>query len=541
MERHSSLTRVSEKDRWEQRFSELFRVLWFSCAKKITTTTTTMGQRRDANGDSNSQKSTVGWRIAFQRHVDALERAKDGSTRVPLKRRVKAMREIIRSNAVMFEDIEEDPEKFFEAHRLLARRSGELGPGTWIRFTVQFNLCCGTIVALGEEKHRERLRLMQKRGELGCFGLTERLAGVNSGLVVNTRATYDERSKRFVIDSGGDGGTKNWISQGLVADVGVVVADLIVKGKSYGPHAFLVQLRDGFSRSLAPGVTMGDMGVKTTGNDLDNAWIRFDGFSVPHDTLLSKYGGVDPETGEYVRKKEGVRTMDMIGQRLFTGRIAVAQAALVFARRLFDDTKRYSDKKKCTMRGKSPLLSDVPQLKALYNEGFSTLDRLDAYVKSCEEELNECLRSKRIPQAVLVQAIAVAKIKAVEASIDLCFRLKQEVGSYALMGGTGFDNMDFLQCCKFAEGDSRILSQKLARDCFGAFKRNDAKSPTGVRSEIELELCQRIDAVVEDAHGSNLGKIESWDCAWREVYQLAEVICERVMHERNFARARSKL
>jgi len=140
-----------------------------------------------------------------------------------------------------------------------------------------------------------------------------------------------------------------------------------------------------------------------------------------------------------------------------------------------------------------------------------------------------------------VQAIAVAKIKSVEASIDLCFRLKQEVGSYALMGGTGFDNMDFLQCCKFAEGDSRILSQKLARDCFGAFKRNDAKSPTGVRSEIELELCQRIDAVVEDAHGSNLGKIESWDCAWREVYQLAEVICERVMHERNFARARSKL
>ena len=24
--------------------------------------------------------------------------------------------------------------------------------------------------------------------------------------------------------------------------------------------------------------------------------------------------------------------------------------------------------------------------------------------------------------------------------------------------------MDFLQCCKFAEGDSRILMQKMARD-----------------------------------------------------------------------------
>jgi hypothetical protein len=32
------------------------------------------------------------------------------------------------------------------------------------------------------------------------------------------------------------------------------------------------------------------------------------------------------------------------------------------------------------------------------------------------------------------------------------------------MGETGFDNMDFLQCCKFAEGDSRILMSKITRD-----------------------------------------------------------------------------
>jgi hypothetical protein len=57
----------------------------------------------------------------------------------------------------------------------------------------------------------------------------------------------------------------------------------------------------------------------------------------------------------------------------------------------------------------------------------------------------------------LIEAIATGKVKAVEESISLCFRLKQEVGSYALMNNTGFEHMDFLQCCKFAEGDSRIL------------------------------------------------------------------------------------
>jgi acyl-CoA oxidase len=45
----------------------------------------------------------------------------------------------------------------------------------------------------------------------------------------------------------------------------------------------------------------------------------------------------------------------------------------------------------------------------------------------------------------LQRAIAVAKVQAVEIAIWLCFRLKQEVGSYALMVGSGFEMSDFLQ------------------------------------------------------------------------------------------------
>jgi acyl-CoA oxidase len=32
------------------------------------------------------------------------------------------------------------------------------------------------------------------------------------------------------------------------------------------------------------------------------------------------------------------------------------------------------------------------------------------------------------------------------------------------MHSTGFELVDMLLCCKFAEGDSRILQQKLSRD-----------------------------------------------------------------------------
>jgi hypothetical protein len=36
-------------------------------------------------------------------------------------------------------------------------------------------------------------------------------------------------------------------------------------------------------------VTTGDMGRKTIGNDLDNAWIKFDQVKLPKDALLNRW------------------------------------------------------------------------------------------------------------------------------------------------------------------------------------------------------------------------------------------------------------
>ena len=57
--------------------------------------------------------------------------------------------------------------------------------------------------------------------------------------------------------------------------------------------------------------------------------------------------------------------------------------------------------------------------------------------------------------------------QAIDVSIETCHRLQQELGSFALMEGSGFEHIDMLQCCKFAEGDSRILMQKITRDKVG--------------------------------------------------------------------------
>ena len=140
----------------------------------------------------------------------------------------------------------------------------------------------------------------------------------------------------------------------------------------------------------------------------------------------------------------------------------------------------------------------------------------------CEAELRECLVARTIPPDTLTRAIAVAKIRAVETSIALCHALKQEVGSYALMWNTGFENTDFLQCCKFAEGDSRILMQKMARD-----RLKLEASAGGNGNAAEAALCARIGAGMAAAAKEGAGRKEAWDAQWVEVYELAELVMQR--------------
>ena len=43
----------------------------------------------------------------------------------------------------------------------------------------------------------------------------------------------------------------------------------------------------------------------------------------------------------------------------------------------------------------------------------------------CEADYCRCVRADQLPNAQLQEAIAVAKVRAVETVIQLCFRLKQ--------------------------------------------------------------------------------------------------------------------
>lgn len=466
-----------------------------------------------------SRLSLAQWSEAFKK--ETIDVAKMDISTISYHESANRMRALFKSRILRYDDIVHHPERFFLAHRLLAYHAPQLGPGFWIRFTVHYNLCLGSIVGLGSDEQVKELDLWQEKGLLGCFSLTEKFAGVNSGLVVNTTADYDETNDSFILNTPQHGAKKNWISQGLVADKTTVVANLRINGKSYGPHAFMMSLRE--NSVPVTGVTHGDMGKKTIGNDLDNAWIAFDNVRLPKSSLLNRYA--DIVNGEYVQKVKGLPVFHMIGQRLFTGRVAVAQAALQFRRRIFDMTKEYTDSKLCWSPNGDVPLSTIPQLNHLYQSAELKASKLDVFVNKCEQELTKVLVTGGLPSIDLVEAIAVAKVKAVEESIALTHALKNEVGSYALMANTGFDQSDFLQCCKFAEGDSRILMQKMARDRVKLFSKYPMKDGSG---DTELLLCSRLHEAMENASTPEK-KLAVWDERWEEVYALADAIMNRIM------------
>ena len=325
---------------------------------------------------------------------DMLEQVKDVPTATDPFQSSEILRNLVKSNVLSYWDMKENPEKFFMAHRLLATVG--LG-GFGIRFTVQFNLFAGSIVGLAGPDQLGVLDDLQKSGELGCFLLTENQAGVLSGFIVETTAKWDPSTQEFVLNTPNDAAAKNWISQGYTAEHGVVIADLQVDGKSYGPHPFLMRLRDD-DGNLCNGIRIDDMGDKTVANDLDNARVWFSNVKLPHGSLLNKFADIQDD--KYVQVGDEPMRIEVIGQRLMTGRQAIAEAALVSARVLHMKTEEYAKTKICNgINGETTLLK-MPQLKSVFDRSYRELDDTIAFVAGVENRLNDCLRNEKIPDEV---------------------------------------------------------------------------------------------------------------------------------------------
>jgi len=289
---------------------------------------------------------------------------------------------------------------------------------------------------------------------------------------------------------------------------------MIIRQKDYGPQAFLINLR-GNSRRLLPGIELSDMGSKTIHNDLDNARIGFIGYRCKRSDMLSRFTQVGSDGR--VTQSNSV----MVFERLFIGRLAISLACLRFATALFEKTKDYAEKKECWAPGGGcQKLANVPQVKSLLERGARELTELTSFANAVKVETCKYLHDTCPITSRLQQAISCCKVLGVDRSIELCHSLKQEVGSYALMSRSGFGQTDFLQGCKFAEGDSRILQLKMARDSMKSIN-----NLVGEEREVAEVLNQKLVLLMQKNNGD---KIAAWRDSWELVYKLALTHCMHV-------------
>eukprot|EP00615_Pteridomonas_danica_P000841 CAMPEP_0114354888 /NCGR_PEP_ID=MMETSP0101-20121206/19809_1 /TAXON_ID=38822 ORGANISM="Pteridomonas danica, Strain PT" /NCGR_SAMPLE_ID=MMETSP0101 /ASSEMBLY_ACC=CAM_ASM_000211 /LENGTH=522 /DNA_ID=CAMNT_0001496565 /DNA_START=18 /DNA_END=1583 /DNA_ORIENTATION=- len=392
------------------------------------------------------------------------------------------MRKIVMAKHIPYSSLVETPETLLRCSQGIATNGG-----LWTRFTVQYNLFGGSIVAVGGDAQREALKATQSKGVLGCFAFTEKGAGVLSGAGVETTATFDPdagESGEFVIVSPTASSVKNWISQGMYAEHAVILAELFVGGESKGPHLFWAEIADrvkddkgNFVEGSRPlprkGVTIDSLPSKTVMVGLDNAEISFSEFRIPRTALLNRFCSLERGSdGSYVYQThlpEGVpRMLDLLIFRLLTGRIQLSEGTIAHAQYRLRKNWDYCQHREL-WRGRKPkgkMMAEMPLIKAAFRDYGRTLAIINTFIANTREIVADSIRNDGFTYDT-VEATCMCKFLGTGFGVDCVSALRKLMGARALQKESELDKESFLpNATSAAEGDNTIMELKVVQDIF---------------------------------------------------------------------------
>ncbi|GAB1286871.1 Acyl-coenzyme A oxidase-like protein [Apodemus speciosus] len=187
----------------------------------------------------------------------------------------------------VLQDQEEKRKNFLSQSLVLGEVLCMVDVAMSIKCGILFLLFGGAVSNLGSPEHVTKwFQSLKEQKYTGMFAMTEKGHGSNVR-GIQTQATFDRDNQEFVIDTPCENAQKMYIGNAMHGNYAAVFAQLIIEGKSQGPHCFIVPIRDE-SGNLYPGVTAIDMMHKEGMNGVDNGILIFDKVRIPREYLLDK-------------------------------------------------------------------------------------------------------------------------------------------------------------------------------------------------------------------------------------------------------------
>ncbi|XP_076083784.1 peroxisomal acyl-coenzyme A oxidase 1-like isoform X6 [Mytilus galloprovincialis] len=325
--------------------------------------------------------------------------------------------------------------------------------------------------------NQQKDRWLQKSQELkiiGAYAQTE----LGHGTFIRgleTTATYDPKTKEFILDSPTLTSKKYWPGcLGKTSNHCVVMAQLYTQGKSHGPHMFMVQIRSMEDHSVLPGIEVGVIGNKFGYGTNDNGFLSFDKLRIPRENMLMRYSQVHDD-GTYVKPqnaKLAYGSMVLIRSSIVSDAArGLAQACVISIR--YSAVRRQTE---AYPGGEEPQILDYQtqqyRLFPLLASAYS-LQLAGKYVFNTYLEVNDQIEKGNLESMPELHALS-AGLKAfstyeASAGIEVC-RICCGGHGYSQASGLPKIYVDVVPGCTY-EGENTVMMLQTARYLMKCYSR----------------------------------------------------------------------
>jgi acyl-CoA oxidase len=427
------------------------------------------------------------------------------------------------------------------------------------------------MTSIREQANEEQLKEWMPRVEsweiIGCYGQTELGHGSNVR-GIETLATYNPETRDFTIHSPTLTAAKWWNgSLGRTANHAIIVAQLLLpengKLKSFGPHQFVAQIRDMKTNKPLEGIVIGDIGPKVGYAGMDNGYMLFKNYKIPHKALLSKYTGVSID-GKYIAPKNQavvygsmtfVRASIIMGARFTLARACTIAVRYLSIRRQFADRDN-GGPEVAVLDYPSVQIRILPLLAATYAMHYTGEAMFNLYwnTRADIEQRGDLSRLAELHAASSGLKSACTLITA--DGSEVC---RRALGGHGFSAASGMIplNTDRLDS-PTVEGDSFMLSQQTAAylikrmtesvagktseqidSQFHAYLKDGSSAKYDIyRNEADIvkTFKDRVSYLAYEAYKNRIVKKQSWTSMMVQLHRLAIVHSESILVE-NFYNA----